>query len=144
VTELLTFEDALAVLDEMHLVLADPGLLASAVGRPASTVFGEDAYPDLLTKVAALLESVVRNHALIDGNKRAGWALAMVTLWLNDYELDYDEDEAFVMVTSVADGSSRLAEITHWLADRAPDRPSMEISNEHEGVSGRGKHLPRQ
>lgn len=118
-TELLTFEDALAVLDEMHLVLADPGLLASAVGRPAATVFGEDAYPDLITKVAALLESVVRNHALVDGNKRAGWALAMVTLWLNDYELDYDEDEAFVMVMSVADGTSRLTEITQWLADRA-------------------------
>jgi death-on-curing protein len=118
VSELLTFEDALAVLDEMHLVLADPGLLASAVARPASTVFGEDAYPDLITKDAALLESVVRNHALVDGNKRAGWALAMVTLWLNDYELDYDEGEAFVMVMSVAEGTSRLAEITQWLADR--------------------------
>ncbi len=88
-TELLTFEDALAVLDEMRLVIGDPGLLASAVGRPATTVFGEDAYPDLITKVSALLESVVRNHALIDGNKRAGWALAVVTLWLNDYELVY-------------------------------------------------------
>ena len=118
-TELLTLEDALAVLDELHLVLADPGLLASAVGRPASTVFGEDAYPDLITKVAALLESVVRNHALVDGNKRAGWALALVTLWLNDYELDYDEDEAFAMVMSVADGSSRLTEVAQWLAHRA-------------------------
>jgi death-on-curing protein len=78
----------------------------------------EDA-PDLVTKVAALLESVVRNHALVDGNKRAGWALAMVTLWLTDYELDYDEEEAFVMVMSVADGSSRLSETTQWLADRA-------------------------
>ncbi len=125
-TELLTFEDALAVLDEMHLVLADPGLLASAVGRPASTVFGEDAYPDPITKVAALLESVVRNHALIDGNKRAGWAVAMVTLWLNDYELDYDEDEAFVMVMSVADGTSRLSEITRWLAERA--RPAQPLA----------------
>lgn len=107
----------------MHLVLADPGLLASAVGRPASTVFGEDAYPDLITKVAALLESVVRNHALVDGNKRAGWALAMVTLRLNDYELDYDEDEAFVMVMPVADGSSRLTQITPWFAARA--RPAQ-------------------
>src|ERR1700753_3647605 len=103
----------------MHLLVGDPGLLAAAVGRPASTVFGEDAYPDLITKAAALLESVVRNHALVDGNKRAGWALAVVTLWLNDYELDYDEDEAFVMVMSVADGTSWLTDITQWLADRA-------------------------
>lgn len=117
-TELLTFEDALAVLDEMQLVIADPGLLASAVGRPAATVFGEDAYPDLVTKAAALLESVVRNHALVDGNKRAGWALAMVTFWLNDHELDYDEDQAFAMVMSVAEGSSRLPDIAKWFADR--------------------------
>lgn len=117
-SELLTLEDALAVLDEMHLVLADPGLLASAIARPASTVFGEDAYPDLITKVAALLESVVRNHALVDGNKRAGWALAVVTLRLNNCELDYDEDQAFSMVVSVADGSRGLVEIAHWFADR--------------------------
>ena len=117
-TELLTFEDALAVLDEMRLVIGDPGLLASAVGRPATTVFGEDAYPDLITRVSALLESVVRNHALVDGNKRAGWALAVVALWLNDCELDYDEDEAFAMVMSVAEGSSRLPDITKWFEDR--------------------------
>jgi death on curing protein len=122
-TELLTFEDALAVLDEMHLVVEDPGLLASALGRPAATVFGEDAYPDLVTKVAALLESVVRNHALIDGNKRAGWALAIVTLWLNGYELDYDEDQAFAMVMSVAEGNSRLPDIAKWFAARA--RPAQ-------------------
>lgn len=122
-TELLTFEDALAVLDEMHLVISDPGLLASAVGRPAATVFGEDAYPDLITKISALLESVVRNHALVDGNKRAGWALAVVTLWLNDYALDYDEDEAFAMVMSVADGSGRLPEIVKWFEDRV--RPAQ-------------------
>jgi death-on-curing protein len=127
VTELLTFEDALAVLDEIHLVIGDPGLLASAVGRPAATVFGEDAYPDLITKAAALLESVVKNHALVDGNKRAGWAFAVVTFWLNDYELDFDEDEAFTMVMSVADGSSRLADIAKWFADRVrPGQPGSD------------------
>jgi death-on-curing protein len=117
-TDLLTFEDALAVLDEMHLVLADPGLLDSAVGRPAATVFGEDAYPDLVTKLAALLESVVRNHALVDGNKRAGWSLPIATLWLNDHDIDYDEDEAFAMVMSVAEGNARLPEIAKWFAAR--------------------------
>lgn len=117
-TDLLTFEDALAVLDEMRLVVADPGLLASAVGRPAATVFGEDAYPDLVTKTAALLESMVRNHALVDGNKRAGWAFAVVTFGLNDHVLDYDEDEAFAMVVSVADGARRLPDIAAWFAER--------------------------
>jgi death-on-curing protein len=118
VTELLTFEDALVVLDELQLVISDPGLLASAVARPATTVFGADAYPDLVTKAAALLESVVRNHALVDGNDRAGWAFALVTFWLNGYEIDYDEDEAFAMVMSVADGRRRLPEISEWFAGR--------------------------
>jgi death-on-curing protein len=125
VTDLLTIEDAFAVLDELGLVVADPGLLASAVARPAATVFGAGAYPDLTGKVAALLESVVRNHALVDGNKRAGWALAVVTIWLNNHVLSYDEDEAFVMVMRVADGSSTLPEITEWFAARIHARPSL-------------------
>lgn len=127
-TDLLTLEDALTILDEMGLMVADPGLLASAVARPAATVFGTDAYPDLPEKVAALLESVVSNHALVDGNKRAGWALAIVTIWLNDNELIYDEDEAFVMVMRVAAGSSTLDEITDWFADRISPRPPGEVS----------------
>jgi death-on-curing protein len=124
-TDLLTLEDALAVLDELGLVVADPGLLASAIARPAATVFGADAYPELTGKIAALLESVVRNHALVDGNKRAGWALVAVTIWLNDHELSYDEDEAFAMVMRVAEGSSTLAEITDWFAARVQTRPDL-------------------
>ncbi len=127
-TELLTFEDALAVLDEMHLVVGDPGLLVSAVGRPAATVFGQDAYPDLVTKIAALLESVVRVHALVDGNKRAGWVFAIVTLWLNGYEFDYDEDQAFGLVMSVADGSIRLPDIAKWFDGRTRRRSASRVS----------------
>jgi death-on-curing protein len=50
--------------------IRDLGLLGSAVARPATTVFGQDAYPDLWTKAAALLQSLVKNPALSDGNKR--------------------------------------------------------------------------
>ena len=53
--------------------IRDMGLLGSAAARPQTTVFGEDAYPDIWTKAAALLQSVVKNHPLIDGNKRLGW-----------------------------------------------------------------------
>lgn len=117
-TELLTFEEGLAVLDELGLRLADPGLHASALGRPAAMIFGQDAYPDLATKTAALLESVLRNHALVDGNKRAGWTLALVTVWLNGHEIDDDEDEAFAMVMSVAEGRITLADIADWFGTR--------------------------
>ncbi|MGH9280443.1 MAG: type II toxin-antitoxin system death-on-curing family toxin [Acidimicrobiales bacterium] len=52
--------------------IRDAGLLGSAAARPQATVFGEDAYPDVWTKAAALLQSIVKNHPLVDGNKRLG------------------------------------------------------------------------
>jgi death on curing protein len=65
------------------LPLRDAGLLAAAAARPLATAFGADVYPDLWTKAAALLDSVVNNHALIDGNKRLGWLATAVFLELN-------------------------------------------------------------
>ena len=59
-----------------EVMVHDVGLLESALGRPRATVFGDDAYPDLHTKAAALLHSLARNHALVDGNKRLAWAAA--------------------------------------------------------------------
>ncbi|HEX7743672.1 MAG TPA: Fic family protein [Micromonosporaceae bacterium] len=84
----------------------DFGLLSSAVVRPATVAFGQEAYPDLWSKAAALLHSVCMNHALIDGNKRLAWAAARVFLALNDVsiqDVDVDRAEAFVM--SVASGT---------------------------------------
>ena len=61
----------------------DVGLLAAAAARPQASAFGADAYPDIWTKAAALLQSVVNNHALVDGNKRLGWLATAVFLELN-------------------------------------------------------------
>nr|WP_283251069.1 Fic family protein [Rhabdothermincola salaria] len=63
--------------------LRDAGLLASAAARPQATVGGQDAYPDLWSKAAALLQSLLANHALVDGNKRLGWLATAVFLELN-------------------------------------------------------------
>jgi len=60
--------------------IRDIGLLGSAAARPQTTVFGADAYPDLFEKAAALLHSVVNNHALVDGNRRLGWLATAVFL----------------------------------------------------------------
>ena len=68
--------------------IADVGLLGSAVARPRTSAFGEDAYPDLWTKAAALLQSVVKNHALIDGNKRLGWLATAVRFNPTTYLLE--------------------------------------------------------
>ena len=61
----------------------DVGLLGAAAARPQASAFGSDAYPDIWTKAAALLQSVVNNHALVDGNKRLGWLATAVFLELN-------------------------------------------------------------
>ena len=82
------------------VVVGDYGLLDAAVARPRTTVFGLDAYPDLFAKAAALLHSLARNHALIDGNKRTAWAAAWTFLYLNGIALgrfDVDDAEAFMI-----------------------------------------------
>lgn len=98
----------------------DIGLLDSAVARPQSTVFGADAYPDLWTKAAALLQSLVLNHALVDGNKRLGW-MATVTFVAMNHDLDIggvDLDVADDLVIDVATDSSLLVDpIAQRLAD---------------------------
>ena len=75
-TRFLTLEDALAAAQAYlgrRPEVRDYGLLESALLRPQCSVFGQDAYPDLDHKAAALLSSLVGNHALVDGNKRLGW-----------------------------------------------------------------------
>jgi death-on-curing protein len=68
-------EIAAGVLDDV--AVRDPGLLAAAAARPMTTVFGHNAYPAFEEKVAALLHSLVRNHALVDGNKRLAWSAVL-------------------------------------------------------------------
>jgi death-on-curing protein len=82
------------------LQVGDYGLLDAAVARPRTTVFGLDAYPDMFAKAAALLQSLARNHALIDGNKRIAWAAAWTFLYINGITLgrfDVDDAEAFMI-----------------------------------------------
>jgi death on curing protein len=102
-------------------VVRDFGLLESALARPAATVFGQDAYPSLHAKAAALLHSICRNHALVDGNKRLAWAATAVFLVINGHRPGVDQDEAFDLVMAVADGSlSDIGTIADRLAHLAP------------------------
>ena len=101
--EYLTLEDVLALIDDLQVgPVRDVGLLHSAVHRPQATVFGADAYPDIDQKAAVLLESLVRNHALIDGNKRIGWLATVVFYGLNNIHLDAPDDDAYDLVIAVA------------------------------------------
>ncbi len=114
--EYLDLEDLLALVRTLATgPVADVGLLDSAAGRPRAQAFGEDAYPTLQLKAAALLHSLAKNHALVDGNKRLAWLAAVVFLDLNGHEPDLDDDAAFALVMDVAAGAVQVEEIAQRL-----------------------------
>lgn len=99
------------------VLVRDHGLISAAVARPRASAFGEDAYQDLETKAAALLQSITRNHALVDGNKRLAWAAAVVFYDLNGLVLDPPSvDEAVELVVAVAGGQMGLGKLSERLA----------------------------
>ncbi|HEX4344149.1 MAG TPA: type II toxin-antitoxin system death-on-curing family toxin [Solirubrobacteraceae bacterium] len=85
-------------------VVRDHGLLESALARPRASAFGEDAYVGVHEKAAALLHSLARNHALVDGNKRLALAGTIAFYGLNGLRLTFTNDEAYDLVMSVATG----------------------------------------
>src|SRR5262249_13870113 len=93
-------EIAAGILDDV--AIRDRGLLGSAAGRPQSSAFGEVASLTFASKAAALLHSVARNHALVDGNKRLAWAATRVFCLLNGRDLTFSVDEAEKLVVAVA------------------------------------------
>lgn len=96
--------------------IRDIGLLGSAAARPQTTAFGEDAYPDIWSKAAALLQSILKNHALIDGNKRLGWLATAVFLELNgELPSSLSNDAVFELVYGVAAGDFEIDEIAGLL-----------------------------
>ena len=84
-----TLEEALRIVERERIgPIADAGLLDAALARSAASAFGEDAYPTLELKAAALLQSLVKNHPLVDGNKRLEWLLTEMFVELNDAACD--------------------------------------------------------
>jgi death-on-curing protein len=120
VTRYLDLEAALLIAERATgapPLVADYGLLESALSRPQATVLGQDAYSTLHRKAAALLHSLARSHCLVDGNKRLAWLAAVVFCHVNGYLVDAPDDEAYHLVIAVADGSlHELDDITERLA----------------------------
>jgi death-on-curing protein len=120
VTRYLTTEQAIRIARRATgapVEVRDVGLLDAAVHRPRASVLGRDAYPDLLTKAAALLHSLARNHPLLDGNKRLAWLATYVFLAKNEVVLDPSDDEAYDLVVAVAAGEiDDVKEIARRLA----------------------------
>jgi death-on-curing protein len=104
--EYLDLDDLLGLVRALGIgPVRDVGLLDSATARPRSSAFGEDAYPTMALKAAALLHSLAFNHALIDGNKRLAWLATVVFLDLNGLATDVTDGEAFELVREVAASS---------------------------------------
>jgi death-on-curing protein len=122
--EYLSLEDLLQLASDLgQLVVRDLGLLEAAAQRPQTTLYGQEAYPSIHEKAAVLLESLTRNHALIDGNKRIGWLATVVFLDLNGLVLDAPDDEAYDLViaisTGILDYSVVAQRLEAWTTKRA-------------------------
>ncbi|GEP28634.1 type II toxin-antitoxin system death-on-curing family toxin [Cryobacterium levicorallinum] len=122
-TRYLEVADALQVTERYGFHVRDAGLLASALARPSASMFGTDAYPTFDRKAAALLESLVRNDPLVDGNKRTGWTLMVLFLWINGFAHDFTANEGFDFVIGVAEGIIDLDESERRIAAHRVQRP---------------------
>nr|WP_240762695.1 type II toxin-antitoxin system death-on-curing family toxin [Paenibacillus thalictri] len=100
----------------------DHGLLESAVHRPQQSVFGEDAYPTLFDKAAALLESLVKNHCFHNGNKRTAYLVMKSFMILNGYHLRMEREYAVEFIVDIAKGLHSLETIAYILNEHSEER----------------------
>jgi death on curing protein len=104
----ITLEELLAVapdaLGTQNVLVRDYGLLESALARPQTSLLGQDAYPDLHVKAAALLHSLANNRALVDGNKRLAWHATAVFLGINGQQMHAAQDDVVELVRAIAVG----------------------------------------
>lgn len=122
---LLDGEDLLHIAERIlpAVEVRDAGLLEAAVARPRASAFGDDVYPSLHEKAAALLHSLVGSHALVDGNKRLGLASIIAFYGMNGVRLTLTNDEAYDLIIAVAAGElDDVTAIAERLASRCEPR----------------------
>lgn len=115
-TRYMSLGTALELIKTVGFHVRDAGLLNSALVRPKTTVFGADAYPDFPIKVAALMHSVIKNHPLIDGNKRTSWILMSAFLQLNDFQHNMDTDTGFDLTLGLAEDRYSIEQAAEIIA----------------------------
>jgi death-on-curing protein len=97
--------------------LRDLSMLLSAIGRPQASFDNQDLYPDLYNQAAALLDSLIRNHPFIDGNKRTGIVAAGLFLQINGYRLTASDTELETFTLEVARAQKNIDKIAAWFRD---------------------------
>lgn len=98
--------------------IRDRDLLDAALNRPFQTFDGQDLYPTAVGKAAAILESIVKNHPFIDGNKRTGYVLARLLLMQAHLDIDANQKEKYEFVINISTGKLDFEQIESWLMDR--------------------------
>lgn len=131
IDELVYINEQLPTTGQIHKILKgkqrirDVGLLEAAAARPMQTVFGEDAYPSLQEKAAALLHSLVRNHPFADGNKRTAAVAAIFMLEINGLRVKWNPAEALTQIVATAEGKLAVHDFAAWLPVE-PTEPRLE------------------
>lgn len=97
----------------------DLGMLLSALGRPQATFDHRELYPDLFTKAAALMDSLIKNHPFLDGNKRTAIAASGIFLWINHYRLTVKNEEMVGFTLACAQSQLSVDEITDWFTQHS-------------------------
>ena len=99
--------------------LRDEGLFESAVYRPQASFGGQDLYPDLFSKAAALGHSLISNHPFVDGNKRVGLEAMRLMLRLNGCDIHASLQAKYDFVIEIATGKRTEQEIADWLKEHS-------------------------
>ena len=97
--------------------IRDEGMLDSALMNPFQSFGGEELYPSIQAKAAQLCFGLVKNHAMIDGNKRLGAHVMLVFLALNGYELSYSQEELIEIILALAAGEKNVEDILRWIIE---------------------------
>ena len=95
--------------------IRDQGLMESAIARPYQTFDGEDLYPTVFEKAAALTESIIINHPFIDGNKRTGLLAMLVILEIGNFKISASNDDTYSFTIQISTGEIKFKEIVIWL-----------------------------
>ena len=104
--------------------IRDEGLLQSALARPQATFGGQDLYPALFEKAAALAESIVRNHPFLDGNKRMAWECLDLTLEMNGHCVTASTGQGFDLMMRIIERQVTVQDVAEWLAKHTKHLPS--------------------
>jgi death-on-curing protein len=114
-TRYLDLEAFVNQLQRIGFKVRDLGLLDSALSRPRASLFGQDAYPSIYLKAAALMESIILNHPMIDGNKRSSWFGLNAFLLLNGLVIEADQVEAYEFVPGIATKKIDIESSANWI-----------------------------